>query len=80
MNTFPLQVLRINEEVFVGDVVSVTVPGASGELTILAKHETILTSMKEGEILLKKEDMSTEKISVEHGFVEATKDKVTILL
>jgi len=80
MNTFPLQVLRINEQVFVGDVISVTVPGASGELTILAKHETILTSMKSGQIVIKKEDSSLESIDIEQGFVEATKDKVTILL
>jgi len=80
MNTFPLQVLRINENVFEGDVISVTAPGSSGELTILAKHETLLTSLKQGEISIKKSDATTETILIEHGFVEATSDKVIVLL
>ena len=37
-------------------------------------------SMKKGEIVIKKEGKPTETIAIEHGFVEATKDKVTILL
>lgn len=80
MNIFPLQVLRINETVFDGMAQSVNAPGASGELTILAKHETLLTSLLPGNLTIKKEDGTTETVEIKHGFVEATKDKVTVLL
>ena len=79
-NSFKLQILKIDEAVFDGQVVSVTVPGSAGELTILRDHETFLSSLKAGTVTVTDADGKKEEIAIEQGFVEATQDKVTILL
>lgn len=78
--TFPLRVLKINEPVFEGEAMSVTAPGASGELTIMAKHETMLSSLTAGEIRIRPQQGQEVCVEIDHGFIEATPDQVTILL
>lgn len=80
MNTFPLQVLKINETVFEGNAVSLTAPGTAGELTVLPKHETMLTSLAPGQLCIRPENGAEECIEIQHGFLEATSSKVTVLL
>ena len=80
MKTFPLLVLKITETVFEGEVESVTVPGSTGELTILAKHETMLSSLKQGLLSIKDKEGVSHELDITHGFLEATSDKVIILL
>lgn len=80
MNTFKLQVLRINEIVFDGPAVSVTAPGSVGEMTILPKHETMLTSLRAGTLCIRTTSDPSRYIDINRGFLEATKDKITILL
>lgn len=80
MNTFPLQVLKIDEVIYSGEAVSLQAPGAAGELTVLAKHETMLSSLHAGEITIKPKEGSELCIEIDHGFLEATSDKVTVLL
>ncbi len=80
MNTFSLQVLRINETIFDGQAISLTVPGTIGEITILAKHETMLSSLSKGEVVIRPETEEQLSFEIEHGFIEATLDRVTVLL
>ena len=80
VNTFPLRVLRINETLYDGEAVSLTAPGSAGELTILAKHETMLSSLQAGTLVIRKEDNQNQEITLDHGFLEATSDQVTVLL
>ena len=78
--TFPLQVLRIDETIFNGDAISVTAPGSTGELTILAEHETMLSSLQKGELSIRTPDNKEQRIQIEHGFIEATNRRVVVLL
>lgn len=78
--TFPLRVLKINEPIFEGEAVSVTAPGSSGELTILAKHETMLSSLQGGEIRIHPKEGGEVCVEIDHGFIEATPNMVTVLL
>ena len=80
MNTFPLHILRINETVFDGEVSSLTAPGTAGELTILANHETMLSSLQAGELVIRAVDQADQTIAIERGFLEATTERVTVLL
>lgn len=80
MKTFNLTIARVDMPVFDGPVVSVTVPGASGEMTILANHTPIISPLKVGTILIKKEDGEEETINVDSGTLEMSREQLTILI
>ena len=77
--TFTLRIAHVSDSLFDGEAVSVTIPGVEGELTLLAKHEPIITLMKKGKVTVRKEE-GEEVFEVEGGVVEASSNQVTILL
>ncbi len=80
MNSFHLVITSVTGAQFDGDAVSVTVPGAGGEMTILSKHEPIVTTLKSGEIVVRTADKEPQKFPIENGVVESSGERVTILL
>ncbi len=80
MKTFQLTIARVDMPVFDGPVVSVTVPGAAGEMTILASHAPIISPLKAGTILIKKENGEEESIGVDSGTLEMSHNQLTILV
>lgn len=66
--------------VFDGEVVSVTVPGTAGEMTLLANHSAIISPLKEGTILIKKESGEDESVSITSGTLEMSDNHATILI
>ncbi len=75
-----LTIARVDSPVFAGSVISVTVPGSEGEMTILANHAPLMTALKGGVITVRKEDGSSEKFSLTSGTLEVSQNQVTILL
>lgn len=89
-----LTVLNLKEKIFEGNVESITIPGESGELTILPNHVPIVTAIKEGAIsALMAQDPSAssgqgkryEREERKHfeskgGIFEFTNNEATILL
>jgi F-type H+-transporting ATPase subunit epsilon len=75
-----LTISRVHGPVFDGEVVSVTVPGLAGEMTILAQHSSLISPLKKGTITLKKTDGNTEMIEAESGTLEISYNHATILL
>lgn len=71
-----IKVLKINEVIFEGDAEGVTVPATSGEMQLLDGHVPIVATLKSGNIRV----AGQEPISIEHGYLEATGEQVTILL
>lgn len=79
--TFHLTVARIGENLFDGEAVSATFPGAEGTFTVLPNHEAFVSSLKEGEIAITKPDGQTERISVpQTGVAEVSLNQATVLL
>ena len=78
--TFPLRVFAIDREIFVGDAKSLTVPGANGQLQILADHTPFISILKEGEIIIEAADGSVQKLPIMGGTVEVTDKEVVCLL
>lgn len=66
--------------VFDGPVASVTVPGLSGEMTLLAEHAAIISPLKPGTILVKRENGEEESIEVQGGTLEMSQNHATILI
>lgn len=50
MNTFKLEILLPDKQLFEGEVYSLSVPAADGRLGVLAHHAPLLTLLRKGEI------------------------------
>ncbi|MCB9819309.1 hypothetical protein H6789_01175 [Candidatus Nomurabacteria bacterium] len=80
MKLLNLTISRVDLPVFDGEVVSVTVPGTAGEMTLLANHAPIISPLKEGTILIKKESEEDESVSITSGTLELSDNHATILI
>jgi F-type H+-transporting ATPase subunit epsilon len=72
-------VATVSETLFSGIADSVTVPGAAGQMTILANHEPLITTLKPG-ILKVKAQGETKEFPVTHGVLEVSHSTANILL
>ena len=77
---FPLLVFAIDREIFVGKAESVCVPGADGELQILAEHAPLIAQLKEGDVLIKTEDGTEQKLPITSGVLEVKENEVVVLV
>ncbi len=75
-----LTISKVDAPVFDGDVVSVTVPGTEGEMTILADHTALISVLKSGVITVFKEDNSKETFDVTSGTLEISNNHATVLI
>ncbi len=75
-----LTISKIDKVLWAGDAESVTVPSTGGELTILAHHMPLITTLKAGTIIVKKKDEKPEKFEISSGFLEVGKTETVILV
>jgi F-type H+-transporting ATPase subunit epsilon len=78
MATLRLEIITAECQVFADDVNTVVAPGVEGELGILPHHAPLITMLKPGEILIRKDSEETY-MSVSGGFLEVRPDKILIL-
>ena len=57
----------------------VLLPGAAGQMGVMAHHVPLLTTLAEGEIVLTLDGEDIEVLAVSGGLAEVRPDKVTIL-
>lgn len=74
-----LYIYNILKTVFEGSAESVTLPTTSGEITILAKHIPLISSLKSG-MLKYSSDSKKNEIDIKSGFVYTDGKKVIVLL
>ncbi len=79
-NTFHLVIASVGETLFDSRAQSVTVPGASGEMQVLAHHEAIVTTLKPGTITVKHQSGTASTFNVDGGVLECANNKVVVLL
>ena len=75
-----LIITRVDGPVFDGEVISVAVPGAAGDMELLAGHESIISPLKSGELRVKKADGTTEAFALTAGTLELSNNHCTILI
>jgi len=80
MDTFKLEILTPNGEIFSGQAVSVVLPGEEGEFGVLAGHASVTTLLEAGVVDVEKEDKSVEAIVINWGVVQVDEEKVIILV
>lgn len=79
--TFHLTVARIGENLFDGEALSVSLPGAEGVLEVLAQHEPLVTELVPGEIRIVAADGTRRHIELGHrGVAEISENQATILM
>jgi len=80
MDTFKLEILTPNGEIYNGDAVSVVLPGKEGEFGVLAGHASLTTLLEAGVVDVEKEDKSVESIVIDWGVAQVSEEKVVILV
>ena len=75
-----LTIAKVDGPVFDGLVDSVTVPGSDGVMSILAKHQSMISTLSEGQITIKIDGKEDEIYEVEKGMVEISDNSATILI
>lgn len=72
-------IAKVHENVFQGEALSLTVPTAEGEITIMPKHEAFVATLKEGNIIVRTKD-ETKTFFAQSGVLEISNNQVTVLL
>lgn len=75
-----LTITRVDGPVFDGEVVSVAVPGAAGDMELFAGHEALISPLRAGEVRVKKADGTVEAFPLELGTLEVSHNHATILI
>ncbi len=76
---FNFKIVKPEGLLFEGEVVSVSLPTPDGEITILKNHIPYVSSLKSGELIIKKFDSSVLPLAISGGFVEFSDNKLIIL-
>jgi len=77
--TIKFEIVTPERVVLQQDILQITVPTTSGEITILPDHIPLVSVLQPGVVEIKRADNLVEIMSVSGGFIEVMKDKVVIL-
>jgi len=77
--TIKFEIVTPERVVLQQDILQITVPTTSGEITILPDHIPLVSVLQPGVVEIKRADSLVEIMSVSGGFIEVMKDKVVIL-
>ena len=79
MATFHFDFVGPERTLYSGEVTAVQLPGTEGEMTVLAGHAPVLTSLKVGVITVTEGAQSGKRIYVQGGFADIGPTSVTVL-
>ncbi len=75
-----LTIATVAKNLFDDEVISVTLPGSEGYLTILAHHEPLITQVSSGTITIKTKTDEIQTIPVTAGILEVRDNAIIILV
>ena len=78
MATIKLEIVTAERQIFSDDVNVLVADGVEGQLGILPHHAPLMTILKPGELLIRK-DREETCMAVTGGFLEVRPDKVIVL-
>ncbi len=76
--TIKLEIITAERQVYSDEVNTVVAPGVEGELGILPHHAPLITILKPGEILVRKDGQEIY-LFVSGGFLEVRPEKIIVL-
>jgi F-type H+-transporting ATPase subunit epsilon len=78
MTTFHFELVSPAKLLFEGPVESVVVPGVEGDMTIMANHAALMTSLRTGVVTVA-DGKAAKRLFVRGGFADVTASGLTIL-
>lgn len=78
--TFPLSIYSLDRTIFEGRASALTVPGADGELQILAGHTPLIVQLRGGDVRIEGESGVTTKLPIAGGVAEVKQKEVVVLV
>lgn len=79
-NTLHLVISSVSENLFDGAALSATVPGAAGEMTILANHEPLISTLKAGKITIRVPNAADRTFDITAGVIEVSGERAVVLV
>ncbi len=76
---FKFELVSPEKLLFSGDVEQVLVPGAEGDMTILAKHAPVITTLRPGLLEIDFPDGKRQRFFARRGFAEVNPNGLTVL-
>jgi F-type H+-transporting ATPase subunit epsilon len=82
MEFMHITIAKVDETYFDGEAESLTVPGTGGELTIMGNHMPLITTLKEGSIVVRDKSLSAgrQEFPIQGGVLEVRAEGATVLL
>ncbi len=77
--TIPVDVVTPERRVWKGSAEVVIAKGSEGELGILPGHAPLITALRDGVLVIRRPGGAVLRIACESGFLEVTREGVTIL-
>jgi F-type H+-transporting ATPase subunit epsilon len=74
-----ITIAKVDETYFDGEAESLTLPGTGGELTIMGNHMPLITTLKEGTLVLRTAE-GVKEFPIKNGVLEVRADGATVLL
>lgn len=74
-----LVIAKVDETFFDGEAESLTVPGTGGELTIMGNHMPLITTLKEGTLVVRAAG-GIQEFPIQGGVLEVRTEGATVLL
>lgn len=79
--TFHLTIAKVGENLFDGEVLSVSLPGVEGMFEVLADHEAFVSELHQGDVRVTSADGVKHHYLIEDGGIaETSGNQATILL
>lgn len=79
MATFTFELVSPERVLFSGPVEQVVVPGDDGDMTILAAHAPVMTTLRSGIVAVSADKGAAKRLYVRGGFADVTASGLTIL-
>ena len=74
-----VRIAKVGESLFEGEALSLYLPGAEGDMTILPNHSPLVTTLRPGTLRVTDKD-ETHSFEIQKGLVEISKNEVIVLL
>ncbi|MFA5747360.1 MAG: ATP synthase F1 subunit epsilon [Candidatus Paceibacterota bacterium] len=75
-----LNIISQKEIVFQKEVISATLPGLAGELTVLEEHVPLITPLKKGKVTIRDMEDKEFIFNIERGVLEVQPKETTVLV
>jgi F-type H+-transporting ATPase subunit epsilon len=75
-----VHIVKVNGIFWSGEADALIAPGSEGVVTILPNHVPLVTALKPGTVIVEKDGEKVFKHDVDHGILEVTGKRATVIL